>query len=316
MLVKIDAISNVGCVREHNEDIVLVQGEFIRDARLQLQVEPMDGMPLVVAVADGMGGHNGGEFASELAVGSLDEFVHALPSDLSDNDLRNEFDKWIQDIHSLVLNKGKSIPEFYNMGTTLVGILIYENSVFWFNVGDSRLYRYRDGILSQMSTDHSARNMIDPKAASNLICNSIGAGDEVFIDFLEMNAVFEDDVFVLCSDGLNDMIADAEIEKILENNGNSEDLVNAAKAMGGRDNVSVVKICFNDIIEPIEDIVSSEESTKDDVLTGRVKDIEIPEIEENDTISEDKPYAHRFVRKDEAKEKSIIDKLGSLFKKG
>ncbi len=93
-------------------------------------------------------------------------------------------------------------------------------------------------------------------------------------------------------------------------------MVNAAKAMGGRDNVSVVKICFNDIIEPIEDIVSSEESTKDDVLTGRVKDIEIPEIEENDTISEDKPYAHRFVRKDEAKEKSIIDKLGSLFKKG
>ena len=110
MLVKIDAISNVGCVREHNEDIVLVQGEFIRDARLQLQVEPMDGMPLVVAVADGMGGHNGGEFASELAVGSLDEFVHALPSDLSDNDLRNEFDKWIQDIHSLAKNDQLHLP--------------------------------------------------------------------------------------------------------------------------------------------------------------------------------------------------------------
>jgi protein phosphatase len=130
MILSIDAFSDVGCVREHNEDMILVQGELICHAQIQLQVEPAPDSPFVVAVADGMGGHNGGEFASELAVQSLDDFVHDLTNGLSFEELKSAFDSWIQQIHNFVVNKGNELPEFKNMGTTLVGLLVYEIAYF------------------------------------------------------------------------------------------------------------------------------------------------------------------------------------------
>ncbi len=244
MLVIIDAVSNIGSVRKQNEDMALVQGEFIRDSKLQLHIEPTSYMPIVVAVADGIGGHNGGELASELAISSLDEFVHLFPSGLTDKALQNKFNVWVKEIHQSIVQKGIDIPEFYNMGTTLVGILIYDNRIFWFNVGDSRLYRVRDKIITQISSDHSARKMMNPNAPSNLICNSIGAGEACFIDFYPMNTVFDDDTYILCSDGLNDMISDDEIDQIIIEQGSAQDLVDAAIKAGGNDNVTVVTLSF------------------------------------------------------------------------
>ena len=255
MILSIDAFSDLGCVREQNEDMVLVQGEMIRDDKLQLQLEPMEGFPAVVAVADGMGGHNGGEFASELVVQSLDEFAHGLNRGLSFDELKTLFNEWIGMIHAEIVSKGKEIPAFLNMGTTLVGLLVYESRIFWYNAGDSRLYRFRGGILSQVSSDHSMREMVDPTAPSNMICNSIGGGDEVFIDFTEISeTVFDDDLFILCSDGLNDMLSDDRIESLLEQHADATQLVGQAKQAGGKDNVSVVLIGFKEVVKPVETI--------------------------------------------------------------
>ena len=255
MILSIDAFSDTGCVRENNEDMVLVQGEMIRDDKLQLQLEPVEGFPAVVAVADGMGGHNGGEFASELVVQSLDDFAHGLNRGLSYHELKTLFNLWIRMIHGEIVSKGKEIPAFLNMGTTLVGMLVYENRIFWYNAGDSRLYRFRGGILSQVSTDHSMREMVDPTAPSNMICNSIGGGDEVFIDFTEISeTVFDDDLFILCSDGLNDMLSDDLIESLLEQHADAGQLVGQAKQAGGKDNVSVVLIMFKKVVKPVETI--------------------------------------------------------------
>ncbi len=311
MTLTIDAYSDTGCVREHNEDMILVQGELIRDNRLQLQIAPE--APFVFAVADGMGGHNGGEFASELAVQSLDEFVHALRSGLTSDELKIQFNQWIQHIHNLVNQKGNELPEFKNMGTTLVGMLLYEQKVFWFNVGDSRLYRFRGGILSRISTDHSMREMYDSNAPSNYICNSIGAGAEVFIDFFDItDTVFSDDVFVLCSDGLNDMVPDDDIESLLETNVDALVLAEAAKAKGGKDNVSVICVKF---IGEEEEISEDEEEE----IAEPAEEAEAIEITEEEATDEphDAPVKRpgAFMKKAEKEPKSLWNKLGKMFEK-
>lgn len=322
MLLSIDALSDTGCVREHNEDMILAQGELIRDERVQFQVETTDSVPVILAVADGMGGHNGGEFASELAVQSLDNFIHQLPGKLSYDELKARFDDWIQTIHREVLQKGTDLPEFLNMGTTLVGILVYENQLYWFNVGDSRLYRFRGGILSQISSDHSVKKMYNPSAPSNMICNSIGAGQEVFIDFTEMPAVFEDDQFLLCSDGLNDMIQDDKIEALFSTHVNAEQLVEAAKNAGGKDNVSVLLID----IKTIRPEVETPENEDDDL--PEEKAIQTPlefkqetrestlEKQTNKPETESQSETRKvYFRKETQKPEKLFSKLGKLFGK-
>ncbi len=247
MILAIDAISDTGCVREHNEDMVLAHGQFIRDDRVQFQMDIDSPVPAIFAVADGVGGHNGGEFASELALLSLDEFVRRLPVGLSYDKLKGAFRDWVQTIHREIIQKGIDLPEFFNMGTTLVGLLFYENSLYWLNAGDSRLYRFRMGILSQVSSDHSMKKMFDPAAPPNMICNSIGAGKDVFIDFFEMPSLFDGDLFLLCSDGLSDMLPDNVTESMLIASAGAEQLAEAAREAGGRDNISVLMLRVNQV---------------------------------------------------------------------
>ena len=322
MLLSIDALSDTGCVREHNEDMILAQGELIRDERVQFQVETTTDVPVILAVADGMGGHNGGEFASELAIQSLDDFIHQLPGKLSYDELKARFDDWIQAIHREVLQKGIDLPEFLNMGTTLVGILVYENQLYWFNVGDSRLYRFRGGVLSQISSDHSVRKMYNPSAPSNMICNSIGAGQEVFIDFTEMPAVFEDDQFLLCSDGLNDMIEDDTIEALFSTHANAEQLVEAAKNAGGKDNVSVLLIDIKAVGPEVETLENEDDDHPEE------KAIQTPlefkqetrestlEKETNKPETESQSETRKvYFRKETQKPEKLFSKLGKLFGK-
>ena len=128
------------------------------------------------------------------------------------------------------------------MGTTFCGLLFYENLIFALNIGDSRLYRFRDEILRQLSTDHSMRALTgDPTLPSNQIYNSLGAGDVAFIDIENLTGrIHDDDLFLICSDGLCDMIPDEEIEQVLLNEPSAGKLVEAAKRAGGKDNVSVI----------------------------------------------------------------------------
>ena len=234
---------DIGCVRKTNEDMVLVSGETYRDGHDDFSTVVQDGGRFVAAVADGMGGHNAGEVASEKALKIFDNFIVALPPHLSDNDFRREIDDEIKRIHDHLKTHGDIHPECKGMGTTIVAWLTYEERIYIINVGDSRVYRLRNGILCQLTEDHSMQNRFqDFSIPSNIIYNCLGGGGcRVFCDIMEITSkVYEGVVFLLCSDGLYDMLEEEEIEMELRNNCNANFLVDAARARGGNDNVSVI----------------------------------------------------------------------------
>lgn len=244
--------SDVGCVRENNEDMILLNGEFYRDESFETRFELDDLSRFAAIVADGMGGHAGGEFASELAAQAFDDFVQTLPDDLSSQQVIDAAKQWTKTTHEMILAKGREMPQYSGMGTTLTGLFSYQGMVFMINIGDSRLYRYRETVLKQISEDHSMRNIVG-QAQANLIYNSLGAGDSVFADVVDITTrILPDDRFLVCSDGLTDMLSEEEIDAILDQNianakanANAVDqLVDAAKAAGGKDNISVILIHF------------------------------------------------------------------------
>ncbi len=250
-IVKADAICDVGLVRQNNEDMLLVGGEFFRDATAKRTYELSDKARFVAVVADGIGGVEGGEFASEIACKRMDEFIIELAAELDYDTLVEMIKEWANDTHRLILEQGATHSQYAGMGTTLCGMLFYESLVVSLNIGDSRLYRYRGDILRQLSTDHSMRQLTgDADTPSNLIYNSLGAGDKVFVDIKNLsNQIFQDDVFLICSDGLSDLVSDDEIEQILATSPSAETLVNKAKESGARDNTSVVLLTINQIAE-------------------------------------------------------------------
>ena len=130
------------------------------------------------------------------------------------------------------------------MGTTLVAIALYEGRFYWMNCGDSRLYRLHEGKLQQLSTDHSLSNLTGEKSHSHIITNCIGGGcKSSYIDIVECSdQVASGDTFLLCSDGLSDMLDDATIERLLNDGSDANGLCRAAEAAGGFDNVSVALI--------------------------------------------------------------------------
>lgn len=237
--------SDVGCVRPNNEDIVLLNSEFYRDESFETTCRFDEYARLTAIVADGMGGHAGGEFASELAVQSFDDFVQSLPDELSSEQVIAAAKTWAETTHRMITAKGIEMPQYHGMGTTLTGLFTYESKVFMINIGDSRLYRYRETVLKQISEDHSLRNLVGT-ADSNVIYNSLGAGDSVFADVVDITArILPDDRYLVCSDGLTDMLSVEQIDEILDANVNAnavDILVDAAKAAGGKDNISVILI--------------------------------------------------------------------------
>ena len=242
MLIKTDLNCNVGCVRQNNEDMVLLAGELFRDTAQMLDLEIGKDARFPAIVADGMGGHKGGEIASEYAAEFFGDFTAGLEGGLQPDDVIRRIKEWEQTAHRNILRQGTENPEYEGMGTTFCGLLFYESSVFSINAGDSRLYRFRSGILRQISADHSMRELTgDHTMASNQIYNSLGAGVETFIDVKDLTGqLFDDDIFLVCSDGLCDMVSDEEIERILTTEPTAAALVEAALSAGGKDNVSVI----------------------------------------------------------------------------
>ena len=247
-MITIKAIlcSDMGLVRQNNEDMILLNGELYRDESLTTEFNIDDNSRFTAIVADGMGGHEGGEFASELATQAFDEHLSSLPANLSSQQVIEQTKQWAVKTHDMINQKGIELPQYMGMGTTFVGMFSYEGKVFSINIGDSRLYRYRETILKQISQDHSMRNLTgDMTQKSNLIYNSLGAGESVFADVEDMSdKILPDDQYIICSDGLSDMLSDDEIDSLLDNGGLTPELIDAAKRAGGKDNVSVISLHF------------------------------------------------------------------------
>ena len=234
------AISDVGCVRKNNEDMAYVAGKLVRDGMTEGVLELTEEMPAVAfAVADGMGGYEGGEVASEIACRSFSSFVKkGLPND--DSDAIEAIKQWAVEANKLVLETGKLRPELSEMGTTFVGMIIDKNSLWIINIGDSRCYRLRNGVLKQLSTDHSERERTgNPEVPNNLIYNFLGNEPKDFFSDISIYEPMGGDNYLFCSDGLSDLVSD---EKIEENFFEPDKLLELAKETGGRDNITIVTV--------------------------------------------------------------------------
>ncbi len=245
------AASNTGRVRDNNEDMFLVGHHCSRQPR---QCATFDGRDfLLAAVADGMGGHAHGEIASERALQMLDQFQREgrLPARPEDHRV---FHAVLTEIHQQIVREQVPGEAMLQMGATLVGAwFLPEGRLIRFHAGDSRLYRWRDGRLDQLTEDHTIRNQMlrsgtDPgKISSHLVTSCLGGGVET--PTVDTEAVSEPvtngDRYLLCSDGLTDMLSDDQIAGLLAE-GSAEDatdaLVAAALAAGGLDNITVVVV--------------------------------------------------------------------------
>lgn len=239
--IVLTAASRVGCVRSNNEDMVLAYDKFVRSEVYQTEFLTENTDRFVIAVADGMGGHNAGEVASADVLENLQFFINDLPQNLSSVEFNEMIMVWLDSVNKMIASKGLVNPSMSDMGTTLVGIIYYNKKYYWVNCGDSRLYRYRNGQLLQLSTDHSLNTTNGEKKHTNIITNCIGAGCKTsYIDMYEFTDEFlEGDTYLLCSDGLNDMIKDEEIAQLMAEGANANQLCEAAIVAGGFDNVSV-----------------------------------------------------------------------------
>jgi protein phosphatase len=247
--LEIAAVSDVGLIRERNEDYGIVDGFFVRDNQFYFS-SIVNSFPRIFAIADGMGGHNAGDVASELTLSSLNNEINEIGK-LEYNKFKNEFDSFIKKLHKDMLNMGESDISKRSLGCTLTGFIISETYTALFNIGDSRTYRLRGGFLSQLTKDHSlAAQTNNSSIPHNYITNCIGGGAKsVFTDMDNIeDKILIEDIFMLCSDGLHDLVDIDMMELIL----NEEDSIqskavslnNAAKKAGGKDNITVILIKF------------------------------------------------------------------------
>lgn len=238
--IVLTAASRVGCVRSNNEDMVLAYDKLLRSDVYATEFMTENTDRFAIAVADGMGGHNAGEVASSDTLSNLQYFINDLPGRLAIGEFDEMLMMWLQSINQIIASKGHVNPSMAEMGTTLVGFIYYNHKYFWLNCGDSRLYRLRNGQLRQLSTDHSLNNVNGEKKHSNIITNCIGAGcKNSYMDLFEFTAdVLTGDTYLLCSDGLNDMVSDKDLEQLLNDGASANRLCEAAIQAGGYDNVS------------------------------------------------------------------------------
>lgn len=242
-------VTDTGRVREHNEDT------FGTDADIGL-----------VVLADGMGGYKAGEVASGITVRT----VMSLVKDAVDReDLTRRDDATgltrpgillrdaIQRANKIIHQTAKTQPNCEGMGTTVVAGLFFDDKLTIAHVGDSRLYRMRDGKLVQMTQDHSllqelvARGFYTPEEAArasskNYVTRALGVEATVEVEITEV-PVQKDDVYLLCSDGLSDMVEDDDIQLTISTFGANletlaKQLVTLGNDNGGRDNISIVLV--------------------------------------------------------------------------
>ena len=237
--MKACALTDTGRVRTANQDYVYAS------------VEPVGSLPNLFVVADGMGGHQAGDYASRYIVENLVSYLQYTENSQIVPLLREAILK----VNTMLYHEAKEKPEFSGMGTTLVAAVADENTLYVANVGDSRLYLVRDRIR-QVTRDHSyveelvslgrlERGSKDYKDKKNIITRAVGTEDKLLVDFFEVG-LEPGDYILMCSDGLSNMLEDAEMEEIigsdLELQEKTEKLITVANDNGGKDNIAVVLV--------------------------------------------------------------------------
>ena len=231
-----NGVTDTGRVRDKNEDSILDHGD-----------------ENVWIVADGMGGHHAGDFASQTITNNLSLFKqHAS---LDDSILLLEEN--ILNSNSIIRKKSFKLGRSATIGSTIVCVYIWNNLLFTFWAGDSRLYRYRNGKLERLTEDHSyveelvrmgkieAREAEEHPAA-NVVLKAVGIDDNLCLDF-EYFEVEQDDIYIICSDGLYKDLEETEITPIIESNSEnmielSQSLLSASLDAGGTDNTSIITL--------------------------------------------------------------------------
>ena len=248
MKINITASSRVGLVRTNNEDMLLVDNLLLRNGKMSRTADTSFTDRYLLALADGMGGHAGGEVASAETLSNLKFFFNDLPKGLAPGDFNEAMNDWLRSMNNILESKGVEDPFYRGMGTTFVALAYYEHRFFWINCGDSRLYRLHEGELQQITTDHSYSNLVGSTVKhSPMITNCIGGGCKTsYLDLVECTSIVQPgDTFMLCSDGLSDLVDDREIERLLVGEFDADALCQTAEDEGGRDNVSVIVAKFD-----------------------------------------------------------------------
>lgn len=242
-------MTDVGTTREHNEDdFYLAEGE-----------------EALCVVADGMGGHRSGEVASAMAIKAIVEFYRETTVDgkgdarLNDGEQERSLDEYrlvkaIRQANKAVFQAASESELYRGMGTTIVCGYFIEDGVYFAHIGDSRGYRFRNGKLEQQTEDHSLANEyvrmgilksedVEHFPYKNVITRACGLTDDVEVDVV-YSPVEPGDLFLLCTDGLTDMINDAGIQEMLQDHKDLEKLAKAlvdrANDNGGADNITLI----------------------------------------------------------------------------
>lgn len=238
--MKISSATSVGKVRPVNEDAFFVS-------------PPDESGSLLAIVADGMGGHNAGEIASSEAINVIKDV--ALDNEHNAKEMLTQA---INSANSTVYNMSLDKQALFGMGTTITACVIEKDKVTAAQVGDSRLYLIRDGMIIQITKDHSLVEMLIENGSitkedakhhpqKNVITRAIGTDKEVSADIYEFS-ICEGDIILLCSDGLVNMVEDEKILSVITRTKTFEEtadkLVREAENAGGSDNITVILIKF------------------------------------------------------------------------
>lgn len=236
--MQISAYTDTGRVRSTNQDYIYAS---------QQKTGPL---PNLLLLADGMGGANAGDFASRFLVEKLVAYINRQPDGESEILVLN---KGISEVNKRLYKESLKDPSFEGMGTTMVAATVSDGTLYVANIGDSRLYLIRGGLI-QVTKDHSYveemvslgllnRGSKDYQRKKNYITRAIGTEPEVEPDFFEVS-LHKGDKILLCSDGLSNMVSDKEIYSIVSGEGSLSEkawnLLCRANENGGKDNISVI----------------------------------------------------------------------------
>jgi len=246
-----EGICEKGNVRAQNEDYIFLdkQGKY-------------------VLLADGIGGHEKGHIASKSAISTIKSILrkkNIIKKELKDNtheeDLPIEIirlsaivEKAVAKANAKIYKKNQNLIIEKRMGTTIVGAIFNEGgNILWFHIGDSRIYRYRNSILGCLTVDHSAymdwiakNDIFTDTPNRNIITKAIGIEEDISVD-INWGRVKNNDIYILCSDGIYDVLNDCQISEIVSSSNNYKNisnlLISTAIDAGSRDNLSVI-VCM------------------------------------------------------------------------